>query len=144
MSERFLLDTNIISEIVKQGRDSVILGVVAQVGEDSICTSAIVASELRFGVERKGSQALREKVERALRNIEILPYASGCSQSYGIIRTKLEREGRGIGPNDLLIAAHAHFLGMTLVTDNVREFERVDGLRVVNWLDPSYSPDVDE
>lgn len=139
MSERFLLDTNTISEIVKQGRDSVVLSVIAQVGEDSICTSAIVASELRFGVERKRSQVLREKVERVLRNIEVLPYNSGCSQSYGIIRAALEREGRGIGPNDLLIAAQAHSLGMTLVTDNVHEFERVDGLRVVNWLYPSYS-----
>lgn len=110
MSERFLLDTNIISEIVKQGRDSVVLGVIAQVGEDSICTSAIVASERRFGVERKRSQALREKVERVLRNIEILPYNAVCSQSYGIIRAALEREGRGIGPNDLLIAAQAHSL----------------------------------
>ncbi|MGU3469130.1 type II toxin-antitoxin system VapC family toxin [Methylobacterium sp. C33D] len=137
MSERFLLDTNIISEIVKQGRYSVVLGVITQVGEDRICTSAIVASELRFGVERKGSQALREKVERALRNIEILPYNAVCSQSYGIIRAALEREGRGIGPNDLLIAAQAHSLGMILVSDNVREFARVDGLRVVNWLDLS-------
>jgi tRNA(fMet)-specific endonuclease VapC len=137
MSERFLLDTNIISEIVKQGRYSVVLGVIAQVGEDRICTSAIVASELRFGVERKGSQALREKVERALRNIEILPYNVVCSQSYGIIRAALEREGRGIGPNDLLIAAQAHSLGMILVSDNDREFARADELRVVNWLDLS-------
>lgn len=89
MSERFLLDTNIISEIVKQGRGSVVLGVIAGVGEDSICTSAIVASELPFDVGRKGSQALREKVECALRNIEMLPYASSCSHSYGIIRATL-------------------------------------------------------
>lgn len=98
MSERFLLDTNIISEIVKQGRDSVVLGVIAQIGKDCICSSAIVVSELGFGVGRKCFQALREKVERALRNIEMLPYNFGCSQSYGIIRGALEREGRGPGP----------------------------------------------
>nr|WP_049961955.1 hypothetical protein [Methylobacterium sp. B34] len=118
MSERFLLDTNIISESVMQGRDSVVLGLIAQVGEDSICTGAIFASEMRFGVERKGSQALREKVERALPNI--LPYNSGRSQSYGFIRATLKRRARG---SDATI---------------VRSFDGGDGLRVVNCFDPSY------
>jgi tRNA(fMet)-specific endonuclease VapC len=134
MIERFLLDTNIIAEIVKQGRDSVVVGVIAQMGEDSICTSAIVASELRFCLDRRGSRALQEKVERTLRIVEIVPYASGCSQSYGIIRATLEREGRGDRADDLRIAAHAHFPGTILVTGNVRKFERSDGLRVVSCV----------
>jgi tRNA(fMet)-specific endonuclease VapC len=137
MSERYLLDTNILSEIIQTGRDSAVLGMIARVGQDKICTSAIVASEMRYGVERKGSTLLRDKVERVLRNIEIVPYASDCAHAYGIIRTTLEREGRTIGAMDLLIAAHALALNRSLVTDNCREFERVADLRVVNWLVPA-------
>lgn len=134
MSDRFLLDTNILSEIVRQGGRSVVLGRIARVGEANICTNAIVASEMRYGVERKGSEALRDKVERALGNIEILPYPSGASHGYGILRTALEREGRVIGANDMLIAVHALALGAILVTDNGAEFARVPGLQVENWL----------
>ncbi|MCJ2055976.1 type II toxin-antitoxin system VapC family toxin [Methylobacterium sp. J-048] len=134
MSDRFLLDTNIISEIVRQGGGSVVLNRIVGVGEANICTSAIVASELRYGAEKKGSEVLLEKVERALRNIEILPYAPAASHGYATLRTALEREGRVIGANDMLIAAHALSLGAILVTDNIAEFARVKGLRIENWL----------
>ncbi|MBE7204513.1 MAG: type II toxin-antitoxin system VapC family toxin [Parafilimonas terrae] len=137
MSGRYLLDTNIISEIVRQGGASVVLSVIARIGEDSVCTSVIVASEMRYGVARKGSQRLHEAVERALRNIEVVPYGSDCAHSYGTVRATLERAGRAIGALDMLIAAHALSLGATLVTDNRHEFERVADLRVVNWLDPA-------
>lgn len=134
MSDRYLLDTNIISEIVRQGGGSVVLGRITGIGETNICTSAIVASELRYGAAKKGSELLSEKVERALRNIDILPYAAGASHTYGTLRTSLERAGRVIGANDMLIAAHALSLGAILVTDNIAEFARIQGLRVENWL----------
>lgn len=134
MSDRYLLDTNIISEIVRQGGGSVVLDRITGIGEANICTSAIVASELRYGAAKKGSELLSEKVERALRNIDILPYAAGASHTYGTLRTSLERAGRVIGANDMLIAAHALSLGAILVTDNIAEFARIQGLRVENWL----------
>ena len=134
MSDRYLLDTNIISEIVRQGVGSVVLGRITGIGETKICTSAIVASELRYGAAKKGSELLSEKVERALRNIDILPYVAGASHTYGTLRTSLERAGRLIGANDMLIAAHALSLGAILVTDNIAEFARIQGLRVENWL----------
>lgn len=134
MSDRYLLDTNIISEIVRQGGGSVVLGRITGIGEANICTSAIVASELRYGAAKKGSELLSEKVERALCNIDILPYAAGASHTYGTLRTSLERAGRVIGANDMLIAAHALSLCAILVTDNIAEFARIQGLRVENWL----------
>lgn len=137
MSDRYLLDTNIISEIVRQGGGSVVLGRITGIGEAKICTSPIVASELRYGAAKKGSELLSEKVERALRNIDILPYAVGASHTYGTLRTSLERAGRVIGANDMLIAAHALSLGAILVTDNIAEFARIQGLRVENWLQVS-------
>ncbi len=106
MSDRYLLDTNIISEIVRQGGGSVVLDRITGIGETNICTSAIVASELRYGAAKKGSELLSEKVERALRNIDIQPYAARASHTYGTLRTSLvDARGRVIGANDILIAA---------------------------------------
>ena len=96
--------------------------------------SAIVASEMRYGIRKKGSPRLSYLVENTLSRIAILPYDDAASQSYSVIRTALERQGKSIGLADLLIAAHALSLGLTIVTNNTREFSRVEGLTIENWL----------
>jgi len=133
MSYLYLLDTNIISELIKNPR-GVIFSKIQNVGEDTVCTSIIVACESRFGAKKKNSQKLIEKIEIILDSIEILPLTHPVEKYYAQIRTDLEQQGKPIGPNDLLIAAHCLSLGLTLVTNNVREFSRVPNLTVENWL----------
>ncbi|MBP5976773.1 type II toxin-antitoxin system VapC family toxin [Brasilonema sp. CT11] len=135
MSYLYLLDTNIISELIKNPR-GVIFSKIQDVGEDKICTSIIVACESRFGAKKKNSQKLIEKLEIILDSIEILPLTYPVEQYYAEIRTDLEQQGKPIGGNDLLIAAHSLSLGLTLVTANVREFSRFSNLKVENWLIP--------
>ena len=128
-----LLDTNIISDLVRnpQGHAATRLRAV---GDADIFTSVIVAGELRYGCLKKGSVRLTERVEAVLREIDVLGVEPAAAAIYGAIRSKLESEGQTIGQNDLWIAAQAQALGATLVTDNEREFRRVDGLAVENWL----------
>lgn len=133
MSLRFLLDTNIVSDLVRQPQGRV-AAKLAEVGEDAIATSIIVAAELRYGAGKKASPRLTRQLEAVLGAIEILPLEAPADARYGELRAALERAGTPIGANDLLIAAHALALDMVLVTDNMREFERVVGLRVENWL----------
>ena len=130
---RFLLDTNILSSLIRdpQGR---IAERIKIVGEQSICTSIVVAAELRYGAAKKASPRLTEQVEAVLGVIEILPLELPVDEIYGSIRTQLELAGTPVGGNDLLIAAHAITLDLTLVSDNEREFARVAGLRIENWL----------
>jgi tRNA(fMet)-specific endonuclease VapC len=129
----YLLDTNILSDLVRHpaGR---IRDCIAERGEESVCTSIIVAAELRFGAAKKGSERLTAQLETVLGALEILPFEAPADRVYGEIRTALERAGTPIGANDLLIAAHALALGLTLVTNNAGEFSRVSGLPVENWL----------
>ncbi len=131
---RYLLDTNIVSDLVRrpQGR---IAQRIAVVGEDRICTSIIiVAAELRYGATKKGSARLFQQLEAVLSVLETLPFKPLADAAYGILRAELERAGRLIGPNDLLIAAQVHALGYALVTANENEFGRVPGLLIENWL----------
>lgn len=130
---RHLLDTNIVSDLVRnpQGRAA---HRIAEVGEAAVCTSIIVTAELRFGAAKKGSDQLRSRLERVLERLDILPFERPADAAYADIRAQLERAGVPIGGNDMLIAAHAIALGYALVTDNEREFSRVDGLSVLNWL----------
>jgi tRNA(fMet)-specific endonuclease VapC len=132
----FLLDTNILSDLIRQP-DGAVASKIAEVGEDVIATSIIVAGELRYGAQRRGSQRLTSKIELLLTLVPVLPLKDDADAHYGRLRAELERRGTPIGANDMLIAAHALAIGATLVTDNVREFERVDGLEIVNWLRPS-------
>jgi tRNA(fMet)-specific endonuclease VapC len=118
----YLLDTNILSDLVRHPQ-GVIGANIAQGTTETIVTSIIVASELRFGAER-----------RILKRLPVLPLEDDADRHYGALRAELERQGKPIGGNDMFIAAHALALDATLVTDNVREFERVPGLRVENWL----------
>jgi tRNA(fMet)-specific endonuclease VapC len=130
---RYLLDTNIVSDLVRnpQGR---IAQHVGKVGEAQVCTSIIVAAELRYGATKKGSQRLTAQLETVLGALDVFPFEAPADTAYGLIRTRLEQAGTPIGGNDLLIAAQALALGCIIVTDNEAEFARVDGLPRENWL----------
>lgn len=130
---RYMLDTNVISDLIRnpQGRAA---KRIATMGEDKICTSIIVAAELRYGCAKSGSKRLTKAVEDLLGEISVLPFDVPADADYGDIRTSLEAGGTPIGSNDLLIAAHAHATGATMVTANADEFKRVRGLKVENWL----------
>lgn len=129
----FLLDTNILSDLVRHPQ-GIVKRWIERVGEHAICTSIIAAAELRFGAAKRGSVALTEQVEKVLCAMRVEPLDLPSDRDYGRLRLQLEQTGQPIGPNDLLIAAHALTLGATVVTDNQREFQRVPGLRVENWL----------
>jgi tRNA(fMet)-specific endonuclease VapC len=130
---RYLLDTNVVSNLVRNPHGRV-ADRIKTVGEPNICTSIIVAAELRYGTTKKASPRLIAQVEAVLAAIDTLPLDSPADEIYGSIRTQLELAVTPIGGNDLLIAAQAIALNHTLVTDNDKEFARVDGLRVENWL----------
>lgn len=132
-SPRYMLDTNIVSDLMRnpQGR---VFDRIRRVGSDRLCVSIITAAEIRYGCAKKGSARLLAQAEAILETIDIMPFDVPADAEYGGIRSELEAAGKTIGPNDLLIAAHAYALGTTLVTDNVDEFSRVRGLTVENWL----------
>jgi tRNA(fMet)-specific endonuclease VapC len=130
---RYLLDTNIVSDLVRNPQGKVATH-VRKVGEDHVCTSIIVAAELRYEANKKGSPRLSSQLEAVLGALEVLPFETSADANYGLLRTRLEQEGTPIGANDLLIAAQALALGCVIVTDNEKEFSRVKGLRVQNWL----------
>ena len=132
-SNRYLLDTNILSDLIRNPQ-GIVVERVANAGEDNICTSIIVASELRFGARRKGSSRLNEQLAAILAAIDIIPFESPADIYYSHLRYQLEKAGTPIGPNDMLIAAHALSLGVTVVTANTKEFSRVPELAVENWL----------
>jgi len=133
VTPHYLLDTNIVSALVRDPAGPVVRR-IAEVGAERIAISIVVACEIRFGLAKSGSQRLAENMEQVLAQIEVLPLEPPVEQHYAEIRATLERAGSRIGPNDLLIAAHARALNMTLVSDNMSEFARVPGLRVENWL----------
>ena len=128
-----MLDTNIISDLIRnpQGKAA---RQIAKVGEDNVCTSVIVASELLYGCAKSGSKRLLKAVEDLLAEIAVLPFDIPADAEYGGIRAELEAAGKPIGANDLLIAAHACATETTIVTANVSEFRRIRGLQVENWL----------
>jgi tRNA(fMet)-specific endonuclease VapC len=130
---RYLLDTNVLSDVIRnpQGRAAARIG---ESGEAAVCTSVIVAAELRYGAARRRSERLTRQVEQVLAVLPIVPFEEPADAAYAEIRARLEAIGAPVGGNDLLIAAHAVSLGCTLVTDNEREFGRVEGLNVLNWL----------
>jgi tRNA(fMet)-specific endonuclease VapC len=128
-----MLDTNIISDLVRhpQGRIAARIG---EVGEEAVCASIVVAAELRFGAMKRGSPRLTAQVEAVLGALQVLPFEEPADRAYAELRARLETAGAPIGGNDMLIAAHAIAADCTLVTGNDREFTRVAGLSVANWL----------
>lgn len=133
MSPRFLLDTNIIADLARNPRGRVATK-IAEVGEDAVATSIIVAAELRYGAAKKESARLTSQVEAILGALEVIPFEAPADAAYGAARVALEAKGQPIGGNDLLIAAQALSLGLALVSENTREFRRIDGLKLENWL----------
>ncbi|ENG0237425.1 type II toxin-antitoxin system VapC family toxin [Burkholderia multivorans] len=132
----YLLDTNILSNVIRDPRGAC----ASRIGEtppEQVCTSIVVAAELRYGVCKRGSSALAQRVEQLLASLTVLPLQSDADQCYGRLRADLERQGQLIGANDMLIAAHALAVDAVLVTDNTAEFTRVEGLAVENWLRPA-------
>ena len=129
----YMLDTNIISDLIRNPKGKAAKW-IERVGEDNICTSIIVAAELRYGCAKSGSSRLLEAIEDLLGEINILPFDVPADAEYGGIRAELEAAGKPIGSNDLLIAAHAYATGATIVTANTSEYKRIRGLKVENWL----------
>ncbi len=130
---RYLLDTNIVSDLVRnpQGR---VTELISEVGEARVSTSIIVAAELRYGAAKRGSPRLTAQLETVLAALEVLPFEAPADTAYGVLRARLEQAGQPIGGNDLLIAAQVVALRHTIVTDNEREFARIDELPRENWL----------
>lgn len=134
VSLAYLLDTNILSDLVRHPQGPVAARIAAA-GEDCVCTSIVASAELRYGAVKSGSDKLADRVDLLLSALEILPLETPADRQYAKIRHRLTRQGTPIGPNDLLIAAHALATGLTVVTANVGEFSRVPGLKVENWLE---------
>jgi tRNA(fMet)-specific endonuclease VapC len=129
----WMLDTNTLSDLIRNPQGALVRR-LSSIEPDAVATSIVVACELRFGARRKGSDALTSRVEQLLGALTVLPFDEPADQHYADIRTALERAGTPIGSHDLFIAAHARSRGMTLVTHNTREFERVPGLSVEDWM----------
>jgi len=127
----FMLDTDISSYIIK--RRPAALAEKFQKHADSLCVSVMTAAELRFGAEKAGRPQLVELVEGFLERLAILDWTDPVSAHYARIRSSLEQAGRPIGNMDLLIAAHAVSQRMTLVTNNLKHFVHVPGLKSEIW-----------
>ena len=125
VAPRYLLDINILSELIHRPQ-GVVARKIASLGEPAICTSLIVACELRFGARKKASPRLSERVDAVLSAMEVLPLHAPIDRIYADIRQHLASTGMLIGPNDMLIAA-ALTIEATLVTANVGQFSRVSG-----------------
>jgi tRNA(fMet)-specific endonuclease VapC len=129
----YLLDTNILSQLVRQPQ-GLVAEHIAHVGEANVVTSVIVACELRYGAAKRGSRRLTQQVEAVLGAMTIKPLESDVEGVYASIRVALEKRGTPISAHDMLIAAHARAIDAVCVTDNVIEFKRVPALKVENWL----------
>jgi tRNA(fMet)-specific endonuclease VapC len=129
----YLLDTNIISDVAHNPAGSVGKR-LSGIDPEIVVSSVIVAAEIWYGIENNPSYRSRAKTEAFLENLNVLAMEPEVAKVYGKIRAHLKKAGVQLGPNDLLIAAHALSLGATLVTDDDRAFSLVPGLRVENWL----------
>ena len=130
---RYMLDTNICIYIIKNKPKKVIMELKRHKPSE-ICVSAITYAELTYGVE-KSMAVEKNRLALALlfSNIEVLDFDTKAAIHYGKIRTYLEKQGTPIRPLDMMIAAHAMSLGYTVVTNNIKEFERVPDLKLENW-----------
>lgn len=129
----YMLDTNICSYIIRNKPLSVKEKLEEIEKEHDIALSSIVVSELIYGAKKKGSPKLQKIVNLFIENFLIYDYNKISAESYANIRTNLEQKGKIIGANDLLIASHALSLKATLVTNNTREFERIEALKLEDW-----------
>lgn len=131
--KKYMLDTNICIFIMKNSSERLLQNIVSHKKED-VCMSSISYSELLFGVSKslyKGKNMRNLKL--LIKDIRVIPYTQECADAYGAIRYELEKKGTPIGHLDMLIAAHSKTLGMSLVTNNTKEFSRVPGLDIEDW-----------
>ena len=132
---RYMLDTNICIYAIKHKPEQVFMHLQEHDPID-ICISSITYGELVHGVEKsKSIEKNRVALALLLANIEIMNFDSLAAEHYGKIRSDLEKAGIPIGPLDMMIAGHAKSLGYTVVTNNTKEFERVKGLKLENWVE---------
>ena len=132
---KYLLDTNIVIYVIKHRPPEV--REVFNRHQGRMAISAVTLAELLHGAEKSADAPRNLRVvEDLCSRLDVLPYGLKSAQHYGSIRAALERRGQPIGVNDLHIAAHARSEGLTLVSNNLREFDRVEGLLTENWLAP--------
>jgi len=132
---KYMLDTNIAIFVITK-RPMEILASFNR-NADQMCISSITLAELIHGVEKSSMpDRNRKSVDDFVSHLEVIPYDDAAAAHYGEIRANLERKGMVIGVNDLHIAAHARSRGLIIVTNNMGEFNRVEGLRVEDWLQP--------
>ncbi len=130
---RYMLDTNICIYVIKN-RPAAARQRFNQYG-DQLCISSVTLAELLYGAEKSAKVAHNLSVIEAFAaRLEVLPFAEKAAAHYGQIRSALELAGTPIGPYDMMIAGHARSEGLVLVSNNCREFERIDGLRLENWI----------
>ena len=126
----YMLDTDVCIGLLR-GTCVEAFGWFRSTTTDDIALPALVEAELRLGTKKKKNRRNRDIVEAFLEPFTIVPFDSSCAQAYAALRAELEGVGTPIGPNDMIIAATALANGATLVTNNVREYQRVKGLKVV-------------
>ena len=130
---RFMLDTNTCVDLIRQRNDRILRKVKRRRAED-LCVSSVTLSELEYGAAKSGDPGKnRLALAEFMAPLSVMPYDDAAAPVYGRVRAELERAGTPIGPLDTMIAAHALALGLTVVTDNEREFRRVADLKIQNW-----------
>lgn len=129
----YLLDTNICIYIINQ-QPAQVLQRLIQAGRDSLAISTVTVAELAFGVAKSTRADSREKLENFLSKFPIVDWDEDAAWVYGNVRKSLEAKGQRIGERDMLLACQAIALDATMVTNNTREFERVEGLKLENWV----------
>jgi tRNA(fMet)-specific endonuclease VapC len=131
---RYMLDTNICSYILKN-HPTAVKQKFEEVGAGNICISAIVLAELYYGAARhpKGV-VIRREIDNFISRLVVIPWDENAADHYGAIRASLEKAGTLVGAMDMLIASHAKSCAATLVTNNLREFDRIKGLTLLNWV----------
>ncbi|MBK5966032.1 VapC toxin family PIN domain ribonuclease [Thiocystis minor] len=139
----YLLDTNILIALSKPVRNPALALWLQRCPASDLVLSSVVLAEIEYGIAKSARQAHNRQVfDEIIAGFQVANFDQAASRCYGPLRAELERRGQLIGPNDLMIAAHALALDLTLVTDNTDEFSRVAGLRVENWVrqTPARSP----
>jgi tRNA(fMet)-specific endonuclease VapC len=130
----YMLDTNICSYILKNRPPSVKVQ-FDEVGSDNLAISTVVLAELYYGAARHPKcVSIRHEIDDFSSRLAVIPWDEAAADHYGVIRTELEKSGSPIGAMDMLIAAHARSLNATLVSNNIRHFEKVPGLLMGNWV----------
>ena len=129
----YLLDTNTLSDFIRNP-DGAAARRAAREAPETLCTSIVAAAEMWFGAVKRNSATLPLKLAALFEWIRVMPLGPPAEHTYAECRANLERRGLPISANDMLIAAHALTLDATLVTGNEREFSRIEGLKIENWL----------